>query len=381
MQNLPIRVLVQQRIMAPYRLSVFRALAAIPRLDVTYVYGQASEDSGLQSVLEPEGLKVIVHQNRFIGGHDTVILQFGLLKSFFKLKPDVLVLALNPRSVVNLILFKIAKWRGVPVVWWGHGIRPRGRFRKLYTKLCNDADATILYYPEGADVLEKLGVPKAKLFVAWNSIETEEIAELAAPYAQDREDIVYVGRLIPEKKVPLLIDGFEEAVKKYKFKGNLIIIGEGPDQATVEQKVSESPYKDRIQLKGAVYDQESLAPVFNRALVSVSPGYVGLSAIHALAFGVPMLAADDEPHSPEIIVLEEGKNSIFFKADSASDLADKLAYIEGHKDQMVKFSEAGQEHVLKTFSSEQMAQNMAKAIFYAAKGSAFMGSVAPMVCL
>ena len=48
---------------------------------------------------------------------------------------------------------------------------------------------------------------------------------------------------------------------------------------------------------------------YGRAFVSVSPGYVGLSIVQSLSFGVPMIYARADRHCPEIDAAIEGLNS------------------------------------------------------------------------
>lgn len=362
-----VRVLIQQPILPPYRLAVFRALSEDPRLDVTFAYGDAHHDSALQSVMKPEGLKVIPLKNHFPLPGQAALYQSGLLEAFREVSPDVLVLAFDPREFGNFAAERAARKAGKKVVWWGHGIRPRNRFRSLYAKIAKSSDATILYYPQGKETLAELGVSQDKMFVAWNSIEVEEIADLGIPYSAHRETILCVGRMIPEKKVPLLVEGFTYASEKLGLQAKLVIIGEGPDKARVEQLKAQSSVGDRIQILGAMYNQADLAPYFNDAYVAVSTGYVGLSAVHCLAYGVPMLAADDEPHSPEIMALQDGVNSEFFRANSVEDLAQKLVEMKSNPDRLAAYSEAGRAYALSTFSAKGMANNIAEAILYAAR--------------
>ena len=84
--------------------------------------------------------------------------------------------------------------------------------------------------------------------------------------------------------------------------------GEGPERASLEKLASELGISDATTFTGAIYDQKSLAPWFNDAWASVSPGALGLSAVHSLAFGVPMVVARDEGHGPEISTIRDGEN-------------------------------------------------------------------------
>ncbi|HEY0776541.1 MAG TPA: hypothetical protein VGD56_01120, partial [Gemmatirosa sp.] len=52
------RVLVVQRIVPPYRVPLFRALAASPETAYEFAYGEQRAGSALESVAAPDGLAV-----------------------------------------------------------------------------------------------------------------------------------------------------------------------------------------------------------------------------------------------------------------------------------------------------------------------------------
>src|SRR5581483_7439328 len=145
------------------------------------------------------------------------------------------------------------------------------------------------------------GVPKNKIFVAWNSIDIDEIDSLVQHLPMTRRNrVLFIGRLIPEKKPGLLIEAFANASSRLSSDIVLTLVGDGPERTNLERLVRQFNIDDRVEFVGSTYNQDQLAPYFNTSWISVSPGYIGLSAIHSMAFGVPMLVADKEPHSPEI---------------------------------------------------------------------------------
>ena len=75
---------------------------------------------------------------------------------------------------------------------------------------------------------------------------------------------------------------------------------------------------DRVRFAGHVSDFETLSSYYWNALVSVSPGYAGLSLIQSHWFGVPMIIARDEPHAPEIEAAIEGENAVLVTSDSST---------------------------------------------------------------
>ena len=101
---------------------------------------------------------------------------------------------------------------------------------------------------------------------------------------------------------------------------NLIVVGHGPE---LDALVSQStPLQTEVHFEGACYDEERLAGLLMTSNISVAPDYVGLSAIHCLSYGTPMLANNDaQANGPEWEAIQPGISGDFFERDSISDLA------------------------------------------------------------
>ena len=69
---------------------------------------------------------------------------------------------------------------------------------------------------------------------------------------------------------------------------------------------------DSIRWLGALYEQEVMAPWFLSAKVFVYPGYIGLSIMHAMGYGLPVITHDNmDNQSPEVAALRNGKMEYF----------------------------------------------------------------------
>ena len=65
--------------------------------------------------------------------------------------------------------------------------------------------------------------------------------------------------------------------------------------------------------------------IFNADLC-VSPGNIGLTAIHVLMFGCPAITNNDFAHQmPEFEAIHDGRTGSFFKAGDSSSLADVIS--------------------------------------------------------
>jgi glycosyltransferase involved in cell wall biosynthesis len=116
---------------------------------------------------------------------------------------------------------------------------------------------------------------------------------------------------------------------------------------------------------GAIYEHKDLAPLFNTSLLCATGGFVGLSAIHALAFGVPKVLADDEPHAPEVEALIEGENCAHFEARNAQSFADRLTTLVADRDLLEKYGAAGAQKVTREFSISGMVGSFERAVQFA----------------
>lgn len=176
-----------------------------------------------------------------------------------------------------------------------------------------------------------------------------------------RKHIIYVGRLVEEKKPQLLMDAFLEFVERGGDGAKLIIVGAGPLEAQLRAKAGKL-LGDTILFTGHVGDHAKLFDLYSQALVAVSPGYAGLSITQSFGFGVPMLIARDEPHAPEIEAAREGINCLLFQENSAKDLAQKLASVYQHADHWLTRSEEISAGTREQYSADAMANAFLAAI-------------------
>jgi glycosyltransferase involved in cell wall biosynthesis len=130
-----------------------------------------------------------------------------------------------------------------------------------------------------------------------------------------RENVVLgIGRLVPEKGFDVLI----EAVAKSKSERRLIVLGEGPERARLEQLVVQRGLSDRVELRGYVNEPW---PVFADAkmlaLASRSEAF-GNVIVEALAHGLPVVAT--RCGGPQEI-LEDGRFGRLVPVDDADAMA------------------------------------------------------------
>ncbi len=356
MAEIPSAVILQ-RLCPAYRIPFFKALSESKRVNFTVVFGQAPAASALETEAGFDGIRCVRVRNSFLplAGKDLACWQNGVPTLISGQQPDVVIAEFNPRILSNLYSYVFGRYR--KFLWWGHGFGPNCNavMKKIRLSLVRGADGLILYGKTQAERFLSAGISSDKLFVAPNSIDLTEISTLAEPWAEarvdcsapSRTDILYIGRLIAEKKVRLLLDGFAVACRKGFItpETRLVIIGDGPLKSALSEAAGVLGIAERVHFAGALYGQKDLAPWFNRSWVSVSPGGVGLSAIHSLAYGVPMAVARGEGHGPEADDLIEGENAVFFDQESPDALAQTLADLQQSTGLAARLGQVGQEYV------------------------------------
>jgi 1,2-diacylglycerol 3-alpha-glucosyltransferase len=232
----------------------------------------------------------------------------------------------------------IAKLRGRRVLFWTHGWLRHDNGVKKYVRLAfyGLADGLLLYGERAAHIGADLGYDPGKLHVMFNSLDFDAQQVLAASIGSaDIVDlrsrlfgdptipiVVATARLSAVKRFDLLIDALEIVKRKYR-PVNLLVVGDGPQRSHLEAQATAAAVKSVFV--GACYDEPQLAAYFLAANVTVSPGNVGLTCMHSLGYGVPVITHDDPSEQmPEWEAIEIGVTGDVFRKGSAEDLASKI---------------------------------------------------------
>lgn len=271
---------------------------------------------------------------------------------------DIVVVSGAPRCLSNIALLIKARLKGAKTIWWGHywssTSRPwRAGLRMVLMQL---ADA-ILFYTD-REVEEYLATRKnnRKPIAALNNgIETDEIVRLREPYdpATRSRDLLFIGRLTEKAELGILL----EALALPACAGvTLDVIGEGEEEQSLHRRATELGLADRVAWHGGTTDELWIAEIANQCRLLVYPGSVGLSLIHAFAYGLPAIVHDNRwKHMPEIAALRVGTNGLTYREGSSISLADTIKTLLGDRLTMKRMSSEVVAMTDKTFNTKDMA--------------------------
>ena len=357
---------ILELILPHYREPFFKELTRCFQGKLTIVVGKKSFGGTPVSVESTPELRRINTNNVFI--QKKFAFQFPLPRNVWS--DDIVVVDFNIRIVSYVWILLLRKLLRRPIILWGHGFSRRENspslFRKIRIFFANLADALILYSEQGKQSFIEAGIDEQKLFVANNAIDVRNIDQYLSNDDQQRHHLIYVGRLIPSKKIHLLLKAFANAATHLPEQTKLFIIGDGPERESLLQGVEEH-VRSRVVFTGEITDEEQLAFYFSQSLLAVSPGTIGLFAIHSLAHKVPVLTSDNEAHGPEIELLVDGRNSCFFKANDANDLAEKLKHLVNTPQNLLEMGRIGHKDVVAKYSIQAMCHSFLEAFEYVSR--------------
>jgi glycosyltransferase involved in cell wall biosynthesis len=70
-----------------------------------------------------------------------------------------------------------------------------------------------------------------------------------------------------------------------------------------------------------------MGELYGLADLTVSPGNVGLTAVHSLSYGTPVITHNDVSNQgPEYEIIENGITGMFFERNNSESLAESICY-------------------------------------------------------
>jgi glycosyltransferase involved in cell wall biosynthesis len=265
-----------------------------------------------------------------------IIWQSGIFRLLIK-PYEYYIMTVDTACLSGWIFIFFAMLFGKKIYFWTHGYSGKESFfEKLKKKVYYFPSAALLLYSEYAkNLMLKEGFDGNKLFVIANSLDYDRQLEIRKKLLktslyyrrfQNRNSVIlFIGRLEPKKKLDKIIDLQKELKNKGK-EINLVFIGDGSDKIRLESKAEKLCLRDKIWFAGECYNEEEIGNHIYNADLCLSPGNVGLTAIHSLTYGTPVITHNDfSEQMPEFESITEGKTGSYF---IRNDYVDMLYCVE-----------------------------------------------------
>jgi glycogen synthase len=286
-----------------------------------------------------------------------------------KEKPDILH-AHSP-ALNGLAALRAGKKHGLPVVYecrafWedaavDHGTSKEGgaRYRltrALETKVFREAGAVTTICEGLRQDIVRRGVPESRVTVIPNAVDVEAFTVNASPDEalcqklglQGKAVLGFIGSFYAYEGLPLLLDAMPAILAEMPDVA-LLLVGGGPEQPRVQQKIAALGLDNRVVCTGRVPHQEVHAYydlvdifVYPRLPMRLTELVTPLKPLEAMAQGKLVVASDVGGHRE---LIRPGENGYLFKAGSSAALAETLANVLEDRNGWNALRDAGRRYV------------------------------------
>lgn len=348
------RIIVLQPALPNYRIDFFERLYSLYGNNFTVYYSPmemgALTDEGAQfKWAEPIG--PIVHPIKGVEWQCRAI-RIPIRKG------DVVVVCGAPRTLSTLAVLLIARAKGAKTIWWGqywgaNSTELKKKIRMLISRISDH----ILFYTDQEVIKYNGDNTNPKPAGALNNgISVSSIKKYRSAYdpVKRTKNILFIGRLTKKANLNLLIDSIsDERLKDFALQ----VIGEGKEEEKLRQLAKSKGVEHKVFWHGGTSDERVIGSIANQCSVFAYPGQVGLSLIHAMAYGLPCIIHNNRKrHMPEIAAFEENVTGSTFCEGSSQSLATSLAELMLNDEKKLQFSINSTSIVDEDFNTESMAK-------------------------
>lgn len=315
---------------AKYREPIFKLMDK--KMDIDWYYGDPIGDI---KELDQKKLNRVTKLKRIT--FKNLTWQKGVIKLLINSEYDKYLILGEPLTIstwIFLLLRPIFASKK-KVYFWSHGWYGREGFIKKWLKriFFSFGDGTFLYGNYAKEIAEEQGNSSNKLWVIHNSLDHSQHLKLRESlnytgiypsyFNNTNPTLLFIGRLTPVKHLDLLLC----AVKQLQDKGesyNIVLIGDGQEKENL-MKLTEM-LGINVWFYGGCYDDKQTAQLIYESDLCVSPGNVGLTAIHSMSFGTPVLTHSNFANQmPEFEAIHDGETGSFFEEGNIQSLANRIS--------------------------------------------------------
>jgi 1,2-diacylglycerol 3-alpha-glucosyltransferase len=269
-----------------------------------------------------------------------LIFQVGLVKALVSAGIDAVVFWGDIEFSSAWFVAPICRFLGKRTLFWTHGWtreqEPRWKafIRKAFFKIPH---ALLLYGRRSRQIAMNNSFNPTNLYVLFNSLARDKQEKLSNQVTETEIEgkrvelfgtssipvLICTSRLIKTRRLDLLLEAAVE-LKRNGSIVNILLVGDGPEKEALRLLASEKELT--VCFYGECYDEKELALLIKASTVTVSPGAIGLAAIHSLVYGTPVVThSDPSIQFPEWEAIVPGVNGTLYTLGDSVDLAKAIS--------------------------------------------------------
>lgn len=255
-------------------------------------------------------------------------------------KFDAVVVHGHPNMPASWIIGILGRLTGKKVLYWAHGwLRTEPKLRAAIRNLHYSLAHRVMTYGERAiEIAQASGFNREKISPIFNSLDWDlaksKLSEFDAVgrdnikldlgFSKDDYIISCVARLTTLCRFDILIEACN-LLNRDGIPTKVALIGDGPERESLETLAAATNVD--VRFVGETYDEDLIGKYVYASDVTASPGKVGLSAMHSLMYGTPVISHDKmDDQMPEVEAIIPGVTGSLFAQNSAESLHEALSH-------------------------------------------------------
>lgn len=261
------------------------------------------------------------------------------IKDIFNARYTHYILTADIYYLINWLVLIYAKCTGKKVYFWTHGqnrIITKRLGKLFFGSFFAHVDGIFMYNHANCKFMESFGCKKDRLHVIHNSLDTHSQSAIYESlrktdiykehFNNDNPTLIFIGRVLEARKLDLLVKAMA-LLRQNGYLVNCAIIGPVIEGDKLNEAISEEHLENCFWFYGPCYDENKNAELIYNANACVSPSFIGLTAIHALSFGTPVISNNNAvSNGPELEAIEHHVNGSLFEEGNIQSLAEEIKY-------------------------------------------------------
>ncbi|MCQ4726154.1 glycosyltransferase [Anaerotignum faecicola] len=289
---------------------------------------------------------------------------FSFFINFFKLCRKYDVINFHMPFPLGDLACLLSGYNGKVVVWWHSDIVKQKKIMLFYKPIMHRflkrADVIVAATEGHVEYSEYIKEFKSKCVIIPYGVD-KNIAKNAENKITEQNygpvKFLFVGRLVYYKGLNYLI----EAMKNVDNSA-LTIVGKGPLEQEVTERIEKSGLSGRVEIKNGLNDSE-LSEEFCKCDVFVLPSVekseaFGIVQIEAMIYGKPVINTNLKSGVPYVGI--NGKTGITVEPRNAAELSNAMNRLALNRDERIRMGNFARKYALEHYSEDKMLKNILK---------------------
>jgi len=367
-----LRIAIVVNFITTYREGFYQKLLETEGLSVKIFCHEPPIRLNLPSIHKKFAPYVHLSKGKFFFGEKFVFSNLPWKELFFKY--DVVYVEGNLRYLSHAFLATILRLSGRRVVLWTmvhsfrnnpFGLALRLTWYRLFKQLLVYSDAEASYLSAKGFNGQIVGINNGvdydsilKEIHNWTQVKLLEWRD--ANGLNGRKIFLSCSRLEKKNKFDQILLVLPQLIKHHP---TLLwcVIGDGPERQALELQTKQLGLTSHVRFLGRIYAESEQAPWFLSSQLLAHPGAIGLTLLHAMAFGLPVVTHNvARHHGPEFSATVSGEYGLTHHEDVSEDIARSLLELLNDEKRCQEMGHSGQELVKSRYNTSLMVSRFLK---------------------